>query len=167
MTGTLEHLYSRRWLQIHVIQRSKCSENSSWMVDCQRSFSSKALCWWLFENSWQCFPLGSVCIYIFLLIIRYKLFKTSYNASDLMNLPCRKYNLKVIIDLHAAPGSQNALEHSSSRDNFLEWGQTDENIKQTVAVIEFLSERYTTIFLLISFIYNICVLIFVIICMYI
>lgn len=84
-----------------------------------------------------------------------------------MNLPCRKYNLKVIIDLHAAPGSQNALEHSSSRDNFLEWGQTDENIKQTVAVIEFLSERYTTIFLLISFIYNICVLIFVIICMYI
>lgn len=53
-----------------------------------------------------------------------------------------KYGVKVIIDLHAAPGSQNGWEHSASRDGFQEWGQTDDNIKQTVAVIDFLTSRY-------------------------
>ncbi|XAR62182.1 Glucan 1,3-beta-glucosidase [Bertholletia excelsa] len=54
----------------------------------------------------------------------------------------QKYGLKVIIDLHAAPGSQNGFEHSSSRDGSQEWGQTDENIQRTLAVIDFLSARY-------------------------
>ncbi|GAA0166030.1 hypothetical protein LIER_21281 [Lithospermum erythrorhizon] len=54
----------------------------------------------------------------------------------------RKYGIKVIIDLHAAPGSQNPWEHSSNRDGTQEWGKTDENIQQTVAVIEFLTARY-------------------------
>ncbi|CAL9080566.1 unnamed protein product [Musa textilis] len=52
-----------------------------------------------------------------------------------------KYNLKVIIDLHAAPGSQNGYEHSASRDGSIEWGTTDSTIDQTVAVIEFLAAR--------------------------
>jgi aryl-phospho-beta-D-glucosidase BglC (GH1 family) len=50
--------------------------------------------------------------------------------------------VKIIIDLHAAPGSQNGWEHSSSRDGSQEWGKTDDNIQQTVAVIEFLTARY-------------------------
>ncbi|KAH6786714.1 hypothetical protein C2S52_006266 [Perilla frutescens var. hirtella] len=53
-----------------------------------------------------------------------------------------KYGIKVIIDLHAAPGSQNGWEHSSSRDGSQEWGQTDANIQQTVDVIDFLTARY-------------------------
>ena len=53
----------------------------------------------------------------------------------------RKYGLKVIIDLHAAPDSQNGYEHSSSRDGSIEWGKTDANIHQTVAVIEFLTAK--------------------------
>ncbi|KAL5982125.1 hypothetical protein ACLOJK_016194 [Asimina triloba] len=53
-----------------------------------------------------------------------------------------KYGVKVIIDLHGAPGSQNGWEHSGARDRFPEWGKTDENIQQTVAVIEFLAARY-------------------------
>ncbi|KAH7683517.1 Glucan 1,3-beta-glucosidase protein [Dioscorea alata] len=53
-----------------------------------------------------------------------------------------KYNLKVIIDLHAAPGSQNGFEHSGSRDGSTEWGTTQANIDQTVSVIEFLAARY-------------------------
>ncbi|XP_011074156.1 probable glucan 1,3-beta-glucosidase A [Sesamum indicum] len=53
-----------------------------------------------------------------------------------------KYDIKVIIDLHAAPGSQNGAEHSSSRDGSQEWGLTDNNIQQTVGVIEFLAARY-------------------------
>lgn len=55
----------------------------------------------------------------------------------------RKYNLKVIIDLHAAPDSQNGWQHSASRDGSQEWGQTDANIEKTVQVIEFLTARYT------------------------
>ncbi|CAL9138021.1 unnamed protein product [Musa acuminata var. zebrina] len=50
------------------------------------------------------------------------------------------YNLKVIIDLHAAPGSQNGHEHSASRDGSIDWGTTD-SIHQTVTVIEFLAAR--------------------------
>lgn len=53
-----------------------------------------------------------------------------------------KYKLGVIIDLHAAPGSQNPWEHSSSRDGTQEWGTTDANIAQTVQVIDFLASRY-------------------------
>ncbi|XP_030468690.2 probable glucan 1,3-beta-glucosidase A [Syzygium oleosum] len=49
-------------------------------------------------------------------------------------------NMKIIVDLHAAPGSQNGESDSASRDGFLEWG--DSYIQDTVKVIEFLAERY-------------------------
>ncbi|KAL0361648.1 UNVERIFIED_CONTAM: Glucan 1,3-beta-glucosidase [Sesamum radiatum] len=48
--------------------------------------------------------------------------------------------MKVIVDLHAPPASQNGFEHSGSRDGFQEWGAS--HIPQTVAVIEFLAQRY-------------------------
>ncbi|XP_059432827.1 probable glucan 1,3-beta-glucosidase A [Corylus avellana] len=67
----------------------------------------------------------------------------SLKALDNAFLWAKKYGVKVIIDLHAAPGSQNGWEHSSSRDGSQEWGKTDENIQQTVAVIDFLTARYT------------------------
>nr|AFK35120.1 unknown [Lotus japonicus] len=54
----------------------------------------------------------------------------------------KKYGLKIIIDLHAALGSQNGYEHSSSRDGSQEWGVTDETIQQTVRIIGFLTSRY-------------------------
>ncbi|KAL3733223.1 hypothetical protein ACJRO7_022708 [Eucalyptus globulus] len=54
-----------------------------------------------------------------------------------------KYGLKVIIDLRAAPGSQNGWERSSSRDGFREWGDTDDTILATLHVIEFLTFRYS------------------------
>ncbi|KAK3012752.1 hypothetical protein RJ639_008100, partial [Escallonia herrerae] len=66
----------------------------------------------------------------------------SLQTLDNAFLWAQKYNIKVIIDLHAAAGSQNGLEHSSSRDGSQEWGQTDENIQETVAVIDFLTARY-------------------------
>jgi aryl-phospho-beta-D-glucosidase BglC (GH1 family) len=55
----------------------------------------------------------------------------------------RKYELGVIVDLHAAPGSQNPYEHSASRDGTQNWGTTDANIAQTVQVIDFLASRFT------------------------
>ncbi|KAL3830459.1 hypothetical protein ACJIZ3_019261 [Penstemon smallii] len=51
-----------------------------------------------------------------------------------------KYNMKVILDLHAVPGSQNGNHHSGSRDGFIEWG--DSRINETVSVIDFLAQRY-------------------------
>ncbi|KAH1094981.1 hypothetical protein GYH30_040326 [Glycine max] len=56
----------------------------------------------------------------------------------------QKHGLKIIIDLHAAPGSQNGFDSSSTRDGSLEWGKTYENIKQTVYVIDFLTARHSS-----------------------
>lgn len=47
--------------------------------------------------------------------------------------------MKVILDLHAVPGSQNGNHHSGSRDGFIEWD--DSRILETVSVIEFLAQR--------------------------
>ena len=46
----------------------------------------------------------------------------------------------MIIDLHAAEGSQNRFEHSGTRDGEIEWG--DSYIPNTVQVIDFLAERF-------------------------
>ncbi|OVA20889.1 Glycoside hydrolase [Macleaya cordata] len=51
------------------------------------------------------------------------------------------YDIKCIIDLHAAPGSQNGMEHSASRDGSTEW-PTSANILQSLDVIDFLASRY-------------------------
>ncbi|KAK4342900.1 hypothetical protein RND71_038716 [Anisodus tanguticus] len=45
---------------------------------------------------------------------------------------------KVIIDLHAVPGSQNGHEHSGSRDGSGEWGAS--YIEETVEAIDFLTK---------------------------
>ncbi|KAJ6307107.1 hypothetical protein OIU78_022234 [Salix suchowensis] len=66
----------------------------------------------------------------------------SLRALDNAFVWAQNHGLKVVIDLHAAPGSQNGWEHSSSRDGSQEWGQTDANIQQTVDVIDFLAARY-------------------------
>ncbi|KAL2893907.1 Glucan 1 3-beta-glucosidase A [Bienertia sinuspersici] len=54
----------------------------------------------------------------------------------------KKYGIQVIVDLHAAPGSQNGNGHSAARDGSLEWGKTDDTIQKSVAVIDFLTSRY-------------------------
>lgn len=51
------------------------------------------------------------------------------------------YNIKCLIDLHAAPGSQNGMEHSASRDGSTGW-PTQNYISQTLDVIDFLASRY-------------------------
>ncbi|PHU13663.1 hypothetical protein BC332_14868 [Capsicum chinense] len=69
----------------------------------------------------------------------------SLQVLDNAFLWARKYKLKVIIDLHAAHGSQNPNEHSANRDGTIEWGKTDDTIQQTVAVIDFLKARYNAV----------------------
>ncbi|PON47353.1 Fascin [Trema orientale] len=53
----------------------------------------------------------------------------------------QSYDIRCIIDLHAAPGSQNGMEHSSSRDGSTNWPAPD-HISQTLRVIDFLASRY-------------------------
>ena len=52
----------------------------------------------------------------------------------------RIYGLKCIIDLHTAPGSQNGMEHSASRDGSVDW-PSEANIQKTLDVINFLAQR--------------------------
>lgn len=59
-----------------------------------------------------------------------------------MKHSCRAYSIKCIIDLHAAPGSQNGMEHSASRDGTTGWPTSADYISQTLDVIEFLASRY-------------------------
>ncbi|GKV18689.1 hypothetical protein SLEP1_g29033 [Rubroshorea leprosula] len=52
------------------------------------------------------------------------------------------YDIKCIIDLHAAPGSQNGMEHSASQDGTTGWPNSSDYISQTLDVIDFLASRY-------------------------
>jgi glucan 1,3-beta-glucosidase len=51
-----------------------------------------------------------------------------------------EFNLKIILDLHGAPGSQNGLKHSG-RAGHVKWANK-QNIERTLDVISQLSERY-------------------------
>lgn len=51
-----------------------------------------------------------------------------------------EHNLKVLIDLHAARGSQNGQDHSGREGN-IEWHQKH-NIEQTIHDLKFIAERY-------------------------
>ncbi|MCL7043053.1 hypothetical protein MKW94_026089 [Papaver nudicaule] len=53
----------------------------------------------------------------------------------------QEFGIKCIINLHAAPGSQNGKDHSSSRDGSIEWTKP-ENILQSLDVIRFLATKY-------------------------
>lgn len=54
-----------------------------------------------------------------------------------------KHGVKVIVCLHAAPGSQNGDEHSGSRDGSIEWPNSD-NIETSISAIDFLAGRYAS-----------------------
>ncbi|KAI3852309.1 hypothetical protein MKX03_018954 [Papaver bracteatum] len=53
----------------------------------------------------------------------------------------KETGIKCIIDLHAAPGSQNGKDHSSSRDGSIEWAESD-NIPKSLKAIDFLASKY-------------------------
>ncbi|KAG6403223.1 hypothetical protein SASPL_135440 [Salvia splendens] len=72
-----------------------------------------------------------------------RLFKfPRFSCSACQILWFREYNLKCIIDLHAAPGSQNGMEHSSSRDGTTGWPTSSDYISQSLNAIDFLASRY-------------------------
>ena len=53
-----------------------------------------------------------------------------------------KHDIRVLVCLHAAPGSQNGWEHSASRDGIPMWGKKGTPfVQQTVEVIQFFVNR--------------------------
>lgn len=64
------------------------------------------------------------------------------HVSPVVILCGREFSIKCIIDLHAAPGSQNGMEHSASRDGTTGWPTSSDYISQTLNVIDFLASRY-------------------------
>ncbi|RXW22687.1 hypothetical protein EST38_g3161 [Candolleomyces aberdarensis] len=54
----------------------------------------------------------------------------------------RKYGLKVIVDLHGAPGSQNGFDNSGQKMNAPTWHTKQSNIDRTNAVIKTLASMF-------------------------
>lgn len=63
-------------------------------------------------------------------------------ALDNAFLWAKNHGLRVIVDLHAAPGSQNGMEHSASRDGSANWANSSQHFSQSLSVIDFLASRY-------------------------
>ncbi|KAG2022873.1 exo-beta-1,3-glucanase [Coprinopsis cinerea AmutBmut pab1-1] len=54
----------------------------------------------------------------------------------------QKYNLKVIIDLHGAPGSQNGFDNSGQKMDYPTWHTKQSNVDRTNAVIQRIADLY-------------------------
>lgn len=52
------------------------------------------------------------------------------------------YGLKVIVDLHGAPGSQNGFDNSGQKMSYPEWQSTQSNIDRTNAIIKTLASMF-------------------------
>ncbi|KAG7397697.1 hypothetical protein PHYBOEH_000317 [Phytophthora boehmeriae] len=62
---------------------------------------------------------------------------------ELINHWCVKYDIAVLVDIHAAKGSQNGRDHSAAVDSGVKyWGQYPENVDNTVYLAKFLASRY-------------------------
>jgi glucan 1,3-beta-glucosidase len=53
----------------------------------------------------------------------------------------QKNNLKVLLDLHGAPGSQNGWDHSG-RSGAIDWPKDPQNIRETLRVLESFAQKY-------------------------
>ena len=54
---------------------------------------------------------------------------------------CQKNGLKLLLDLHGAPGSQNGWDHSG-RSGPINWPKDPQNIKETLRVLESFAQNY-------------------------
>ncbi|KAH6917044.1 exo-beta-1,3-glucanase [Coprinopsis sp. MPI-PUGE-AT-0042] len=53
-----------------------------------------------------------------------------------------KYNLKVIVDLHGAPGSQNGFDNSGQKMDYPTWHTAQSNVDRTNAVLKTIAGKY-------------------------
>ena len=53
------------------------------------------------------------------------------------------HGIRILLCLHAAPGSQNGWEHSASRDGIPQWGCPGTSyVEETLDILLFLLKRY-------------------------
>lgn len=52
------------------------------------------------------------------------------------------YGLKVIVDLHGAPGSQNGFDNSGERMNYPMWHSNGTNVQRTDAIIKTIANMF-------------------------
>ncbi|SPC67737.1 related to EXG1 - exo-beta-1,3-glucanase [Ustilago sp. UG-2017b] len=67
------------------------------------------------------------------------------NQWDLLKqaaLWCGKYNLKVLVDLHAAPGSQNGYDHGGRR-GVSEWAGNATDVQRTINILQTMSREFS------------------------
>lgn len=67
------------------------------------------------------------------------------NQWDLLKqaaLWCGKYNLKVLVDLHAAPGSQNGYDHGGRR-GVSEWAGNATDVQRTINILQTMSSEFS------------------------
>ncbi|KAF0724490.1 hypothetical protein AaE_009780 [Aphanomyces astaci] len=73
---------------------------------------------------------------------RFKIHRDTYLDTLIKDWAVR-YNVAVMVDIHAAPGSQNGRDHSAAPTlNVANWSRDDGNIARTLKVAEFLAARY-------------------------
>lgn len=68
-------------------------------------------------------------------------FMSTKSYVDFAFAMCEKHNLKIVLQLHAAPGSQNGAVHSGRAGN-VGWPTNKSNIIETIKVLRELAERY-------------------------
>src|SRR5689334_3934611 len=56
----------------------------------------------------------------------------------------RQVGLKVLIDLHGAPGSQNGFDNSGRKVSYPLWHTSSDNIARTNAIIKTLAAQYSS-----------------------
>jgi glucan 1,3-beta-glucosidase len=54
---------------------------------------------------------------------------------------CQKNDLKLLLDLHGAPGSQNGWDHSG-RSGDINWPKDPQNIAETIRILETFAQKY-------------------------
>ncbi|SJX64821.1 related to EXG1-Exo-1,3-beta-glucanase precursor [Sporisorium reilianum f. sp. reilianum] len=55
---------------------------------------------------------------------------------------CGKYGLKVLVDLHAAPGNQNGFEHGG-RTGYKDWAGNATNVQRTIDILQTMSREFS------------------------
>ncbi|GAC98058.1 exo-beta-1,3-glucanase [Pseudozyma hubeiensis SY62] len=67
------------------------------------------------------------------------------NQYDLLKqavMLCNKYNIKVLVELHTAPGSQNGYDHGGRR-GVNQWASNPSYVNRTIAILQTMSQEFS------------------------
>ncbi len=131
-------LVLERWMTPNLHQQmSETADSTQILADHYQNFITAKDFQWLAEHGVNAvrIPVGH---WIFSQMYPYSL---TLERLDWAFQTASKYNISVLIDLHAAPGCQNGWEHGGL-EGVMEWHKEPHYIEQSLAVIEKLTVRY-------------------------